>query len=219
MSAIVASTAVLCSIVPGIMIGWLLSKKSGFFISILNIFVYLPLVMPPVVVGYLLLLLFSNNGPLGNLLLEFFNVSINFSWIGAALASALVSFPLLVRAIKQGFDELDPRIIDAAKIHGANQVSCFFTITFPLMLPAILTGITLAFARSLAEFGATITFVSNIPGETRTLPLALFAASSVPGSDYIAFRLLIISLLLALLAIVISELLSRRTLKRSKGIS
>ena len=108
------------------MIGWLLSKKSGFFISILNIFVYLPLIMPPVVVGYLLLLLFSNNGPIGNLLLEFFNVSINFSWIGAALASALVSFPLLVRAIKQGFDELDPRILDAAKIHGATKISCFF---------------------------------------------------------------------------------------------
>ena len=201
------------------MIGWLLSKKSGFFISILNIFVYLPLIMPPVVVGYLLLLLFSNNGPIGNLLLEIFNVSINFSWIGAALASALVSFPLLVRAIKQGFDELDPRILDAAKIHGATKISCFFTITFPLMLPAIFTGITLAFARSLAEFGATITFVSNIPGETRTLPLALYAASSVPGSDYIAFRLLIISVLLALVAIVISELLSRRTLIKSKGIS
>ena len=210
--------AVIFSIIPGVLIAWLLSKRAGLVISIINIIVHLPLVLPPVVVGYLLLILFSHNGPIGHFLNHFFNISINFSWKGAVLASAVVSFPLLVRAIKLGFDNLDDKIIEAAMIHGANKITCFFTITIPQILPALVTGITLAFARGIAEFGATITFVSNIPGETRTLPLALYAVSSIPGSDYIALRLLIISILLAIIAITISEILSKKSLRKSKGI-
>ena len=155
---------------------------------------------------------------MGHFLNHFFGVSFNFSWKGAVLAGAVVSFPLMVRAIKQGFDSLDHKIEEVAIIHGANKFYCFFSITVPQMLPSIITGITLAFARCLAEFGATITFVSNIPGETRTLSLALYTVSSIPGTDYIALRLVIISILLAFFAISISEILNRRSLKKSRGI-
>ena len=155
---------------------------------------------------------------MGHFLNHFFGVSFNFSWKGAVLAGAVVSFPLMVRAIKQGFDSLDHKIEEVEIIHGANKFYCFFSITVPQMLPSIITGITLAFARCLAEFGATITFVSNIPGETRTLSLALYTVSSIPGTDYIALRLVIISILLAFFAISISEILNRRSLKKSRGI-
>ena len=217
LSAFIATVAICISIIPGIIIAWFLSRKTNIFISILNILVYLPLILPPVVIGYLLLILFSLNGPIGHFLYTNFNISVNFSWKGAAIAAAVVAFPLLVRSIRLGFDSLDPKLEEAARINGASRINCFFTVTLPLMLPAIITGITLAFARCLAEFGATITFVSNIPGETQTLPLALYTATQTPGTEVAALRLVIISIALAIFAMAISEILARKSYKKIRG--
>ena len=217
LSAFIAIIAVSASIIPGIIIAWIISKKNGFLASILNILVYLPLVLPPVVIGYLLLLLFSHNGVIGNFLYENFNISVNFSWKGAAIAAAVVSFPLLVRSIKLGFDTFDSKIEEAAYMNGASKIDCFFSITLPQVLPSIITGLTLAFARCLAEFGATITFVSNIPGETQTLPLALYTATQIPGTEQAALRLVLISLALAFISVAIAEILAKRANKRIMG--
>ena len=217
LSAFIAIIAVSASIIPGIIIAWIISKKNGFLASTLNILVYLPLVLPPVVIGYLLLLLFSHNGVIGNFLYENFNISVNFSWKGAAIAAAVVSFPLLVRSIKLGFDTFDSKIEEAAYMNGASKIDCFFSITLPQVLPSIITGLTLAFARCLAEFGATITFVSNIPGETQTLPLALYTATQIPGTDQAALRLVLISIALAFISVAIAEILAKRANKRIMG--
>ena len=217
LSAFIAIIAVSASIIPGIIIAWIISKKNGFLASTLNILVYLPLVLPPVVIGYLLLLLFSHNGVIGNFLYENFNISVNFSWKGAAIAAAVVSFPLLVRSIKLGFDTFDSKIEEAAYMNGASKIDCFFSITLPQVLPSIITGLTLAFARCLAEFGATITFVSNIPGETQTLPLALYTATQIPGTEQAALRLVIISIALAFISVAIAEILAKRANKRIMG--
>ena len=217
LSAFIAIIAVSASIIPGIIIAWIISKKNGFLASILNILVYLPLVLPPVVIGYLLLLLFSHNGVIGNFLYENFNISVNFSWKGAAIAAAVVSFPLLVRSIKLGFDTFDSKIEEAAYMNGASKIDCFFSITLPQVLPSIITGLTLAFARCLAEFGATITFVSNIPGETQTLPLALYTATQIPGTEQAALRLVLISIALAFISVAIAEILAKRANKRIMG--
>ena len=217
LSAFIAIIAVSASIIPGIIIAWIISKKNGFLASTLNILVYLPLVLPPVVIGYLLLLLFSHNGVIGSFLYENFNISVNFSWKGAAIAAAVVSFPLLVRSIKLGFDTFDRKIEEAAYMNGANKIDCFFSITLPQVLPSIITGLTLAFARCLAEFGATITFVSNIPGETQTLPLALYTATQIPGTEQAALRLVLISIALAFISVAIAEILAKRANKRIMG--
>jgi len=217
LSAFIAIIAVSASIIPGIIIAWIISKKNGFLASTLNILVYLPLVLPPVVIGYLLLLLFSHNGVIGSFLYENFNLSVNFSWKGAAIAAAVVSFPLLVRSIKLGFDTFDSKIEEAAYMNGASKIDCFFSITLPQVLPSIITGLTLAFARCLAEFGATITFVSNIPGETQTLPLALYTATQIPGTEQAALRLVIISIALAFISVAIAEILAKRANKRIMG--
>ena len=217
LSAFIAIVAVSFSIVPGIIIAWIISRKNGIISSILNILVYLPLVLPPVVIGYLLLILFSYNGFIGSFLYENFNISVNFSWKGAAIASAVVSFPLLVRSIKLGFDTLDNKIEEAAYMSGASKLDCFFSITLPQILPSIITGLTLAFARCLAEFGATITFVSNIPGETQTLPLALYTATQIPGTEQAALRLEIISITLAFISVIIAEILAKRANRHIMG--
>ena len=219
LSAFIAIIAVSASIIPGIIIAWIISKKNGFLASTLNILVYLPLVLPPVVIGYLLLLLFSHNGVIGSFLYENFNISVNFSWKGAAIAAAVVSFPLLVRSIKLGFDTFDSKIEEAAYMNGASKIDCFFSITLPQVLPSIITGLTLAFARCLAEFGATITFVSNIPGETQTLPLALYTATQIPGTEQAALRLVIISIALAFISVAIAEIVAKRANKRIMGNS
>ena len=219
LSAFIAIIAVSASIIPGIIIAWIISKKNGFLASTLNILVYLPLVLPPVVIGYLLLLLFSHNGVIGSFLYENFNLSVNFSWKGAAIAAAVVSFPLLVRSIKLGFDTFDSKIEEAAYMNGASKIDCFFSITLPQVLPSIITGLTLAFARCLAEFGATITFVSNIPGETQTLPLALYTATQIPGTEQAALRLVIISIALAFISVAIAEIVAKRANKRIVGNS
>jgi len=179
--------------------------------------VHLPLVLPPVVTGYLLLILFGRRGPIGAFLESAFGIVFSFRWTGAALAAAVMGFPLLVRAIRLSFEAADRRLEDAARTLGANAPLVFLTVTLPLALPGILAGLVLAFAKALGEFGATITFVSNIPGETRTLPTAIYTYTQVPGGDANAARLAAVAIVLSLAALVVSEFLSRRIAARIGG--
>jgi len=179
--------------------------------------IHLPLVLPPVVIGYVLLVLLGRKGMLGEALYRVFGISFAFNWKGAAVASAVVAFPLLVRAIRLSIEGVDQGLEAAARTLGAGPIRVFFTITIPLVVPGILTGVILAFARSLSEFGATITFVSNIPGQTRTLPLALYTLTQVPGGDAGALRLCVISVIVAMLALTASEVLARRAALKVKG--
>jgi len=172
--------------------------------------VHLPLVLPPVVTGWLLLIAFGRNGPLGGWLYDWFGITLIFRWTGAALASAIMALPLMVRAIRLSIEAVDQRLEGAARTLGARPAHVFRTVTLPLSMPGVLAGAVLGFARSIGEFGATITFVSNIPGETRTLPIAIYAALQVPGSEAVVTRLAIISVILSLGALVVSEALSRR---------
>jgi len=210
----VAGVAVLTSLPLGIFVAWLLARRTFPGKILLDGLVHLPLVLPPVVVGYLLLVLFGRRGPVGTWLDQAFGITIAFTWKGAALAAAVMAFPLMVRAIRLSLEAVDRRLEAAARTLGASPAWVFLTITVPLMAPGILTGTILAFARSLGEFGATITFVSNIPGETRTLPLALFTFTQTPGGDAGAMRLVIVSAALALAALIASELLARRIARR-----
>jgi molybdate transport system permease protein len=177
--------------------------------------IYLPLVLPPVVTGYALLLLLGRRGPLGEWLYDVLGVTLVFRWTGAAVAAAVMGFPLMVRAIRLSIEAIDRRLERAARTLGAGRLKVFWTITLPLALPGILAGTMLSFGRSLGEFGATITFVSNIPGETRTLPLAIYSYTQVPGGDPPALRLAALSVALSLLALVASEYLSRRAAART----
>jgi molybdate transport system permease protein len=179
--------------------------------------VYLPLVLPPVVTGYVLLLLFGRSGPIGAFLYHSLGITLVFRWTGAALAAAVMGFPLMVRAIRLSLEAIDRRLERAARTLGAGPMRVFFTITLPLALPGILAGTILSFGRSLGEFGATITFVSNIPGETRTLPLAIYEYTQVPGGDAPALRLVAISVALSLAALTASEWLTRRAARRIGG--
>jgi molybdate transport system permease protein len=179
--------------------------------------IHLPLVLPPVVTGYLLLILFGRRGPIGAFLESTFGIVFSFRWTGAALAAAVMGFPLLVRAIRLSFEATDRRLEDAARTLGANAPLVFLTVTLPLALPGILAGLVLAFAKALGEFGATITFVSNIPGETRTLPTAIYTYTQVPGGDANAARLAAVAVVLSLAALVVSEFLSRRITARIAG--
>jgi molybdate transport system permease protein len=179
--------------------------------------VHLPLVLPPVVVGFVLLVLLGKRGPIGALLDDWFGVVVAFKWTGAAIASAIMGFPLMVRAIRLSLEAIDRKLEAAARTLGANRIAVFATITLPLALPGILTGMLLSFARSLGEFGATITFVSNIPGETRTLPIAIYGYTQVPSGDAQAWRLSIIAVLLSLTALFVSEILVRRATRRVQG--
>ena len=205
--------AVCLSLPLGILVAWALSRKSFPGRVLIDGIVHLPLIVPPVVVGYILLLAFGRRGFIGSWLWETFEISISFSWKGAALAAGIMAFPLMVRSIRLGLDAVDPKLEQAAKTLGASSFGVFFSVTMPLILPSILTGAILAFARCLGEFGATITFVSNIPGETRTLPLALYTAVQSPGGEVAALRLVVISVVIALVALLISEFLSRKARK------
>ena len=202
----------------GILVALLLARKNFWGKSLLSGFVYLPLVMPPVVTGYFLLLLLGRKGPLGAFLLEHFDITFAFRWTGAALASAVMGFPLLVRAVQLSIELVDRRLEQAAATLGAGRLAIFFTITLPLILPGILAGFFLSFGRSLGEFGATITFVSNIPGQTQTLPLAIYTFTQVPGGDEAALRLTLIAVVLSLATLVVSELLARKSTQRIMGI-
>ena len=201
--------AVALSLPLGIGLGWLLARKDFPGKTLVDGLVHLPLVLPPVVVGYMLLLTFGNNGPLGKVFAEL-GIPLAFSWRGAALASAVLAFPLMVRAIRLSVEAIDPGLEEAASTLGASPWRVFATITLPLMAPGVLAGAILAFARSLSEFGATVTFVSSIPGQTRTLPLALFGLIQVPGQEGAAMRLCAISVAMAFATMLASEFLARR---------
>lgn len=210
----VAFWSVVLNLPLGIAAAWLLSRHEFLGKHLLNGLIHLPLVVPPVAVGYILLLLLGRRGPLGAFLHDTFGITVAFTWKGAAIASAVMAFPLLVRAIRLSLEGIDRGLEAAARTLGAGRARVFITITLPLIAPGIITGAILAFARSLGEFGATITFVSNIPGETRTLPLALYTLSQTPGGEPGAFRLMVISFLIAMIALVASEILARRLSKR-----
>ena len=213
----VALWAVLWSLPLGIATAWLLARCDFFGKTLLNGIVHLPLILPPVAVGYLLLILLGRRGPVGGWLFDMFGVTVAFTWKGAAIASAVMAFPLMVRAIRLSLEGVDYRLEDAARTLGAGRAWVFLSITLPLIAPGILTGTILCFARSLGEFGATITFVSNIAGETRTLPLALFTLTQTPDGELGALRLMIISVVLALAALIASEVLARRISARIGG--
>ena len=213
----VALWSVAGSLLPGLAIAWLLARREFYGKSLLNGLVHLPMVVPPVVVGYLLLIAFARNGPLGQPLHDWFGITLAFTWKGAALAAAVMAFPLMVRAMRLSLEAVDRRLEAAARTLGAGPFDTFRSITLPLMAPGILVGVILAFARSLGEFGATITFVSNIPGETRTLPLALYTYTQVPGGLDGAFRLMVIAIVIAFAALLGSELLARMLKRRLEG--
>lgn len=213
----VSAWAVVGSLPAGIAVAWVLARRNFPGKILLDGLVHLPLVLPPVVTGYTLLVLMGKNGPLGALLQKTIGLSFSFNWKGAALASAVMAFPLLVRAVRLSIESVDQGLEAAARTLGAQPLRVFFTVTLPLIMPGVLAGVILSFARSLSEFGATITFVSNIPGQTRTLPLALYTLTQVPGGEAGALRLCVISVLLALLALVGSELMTRHIGRRLRG--
>jgi molybdate transport system permease protein len=196
-----------------------LALARGRFIGrdMLNWLVHLPLVLPPVVTGYLLLLGFGRQGPIGALLDDLFGITLAFQWTGAALAASIMAFPLMVRAIGLAIEAVDPKLEEAAATLGAGRIKVFSTVTLPLILPGIIAGAVLAFAKAMGEFGATITFVSNIPGETRTVPSAIYAFLQVPGGETSAIRLVIVAVAIAIGALILSEWLSRRVARRISG--
>ena len=213
----VAFWAVTVSLPFGLLTAWILARTDFPGHGLLNGIVHLPLVLPPVVVGYLLLILLGRQGPLGRLLFEWFGVALPFTWQGAALAAGVMAFPLMVRAMRLSLEAVDRRLEAAARTLGAGPARVFATVTLPLMAPGIVAGIILALARALGEFGATITFAANIPGETRTLPLALYSMIQTPGGEGPALRLAVISVLISLGALAVSELLARRLRARLAG--
>ncbi|ADQ85429.1 molybdate ABC transporter permease subunit [Methylovorus sp. MP688] len=214
LSAKVAFFCTLLILIPGVLLGWGLARKRFFGKALLDSVVHLPLVLPPVVPGFLLLLLFGSQGFLGKWLQETFGISIAFTWMGAVVASAIMALPLMVRSARLAVSQVDRGLELAAQSLGAHPLRVFFSITLPLALPGILTGMVLAFSRSLGEFGATITFVGNIEGETRTLPLAIYTYTQIPGGDMPALRLVLLSLLLAFAALYFSNVMEQRALRR-----
>ncbi len=202
---------------PGVLLGWLLARKQFYGKALVEAVVHLPMVLPPVVTGYMLLLALGRNGWLGRWLHEGLGVSVAFSWKGAVIASAVMSFPLMVRAVRLAMSLIEPRLEQAASTLGAGPLRVFFSITLPLAAPGLVTGAILSFARSLGEFGATITFVGNIEGETRTLPLALYTYTQTPGTEEPALRLALISMAAAFAALIGSEILTRRAEQRLSG--
>ena len=212
----VAFCSIWISFPVALFFAWLLARREFPGKSLVDAIVHLPLVVPPVVIGYLLLVTMGKGGLLGGWLYEVFGITLSFKWQGAAIASAVMGFPLMVRSIRLSLENVDQRLEIAARTLRAGPMRVFATITLPLITPGIATGVILAFARSLGEFGATITFVSNIPGETRTLPLALYTFTQVPGGDQMAMRITIISITLAFLALFVSEILARRATRHTR---
>jgi molybdate transport system permease protein len=213
----VAFWATLLSLPLGIWVAWLLARREFPGKQVLNGLVHLPLILPPVVTGYLLLLTFGRRGYVGQFLDQWFGIVLAFRWTGAVLAAAVMAFPLMVRAIRLAFEAVDPKLEQAAGTLGASPAWVFVTVTLPLILPGVLSGAVLAFAKAMGEFGATITFVSNIPGETQTLPSAIYAFLQVPGGDAQAFRLVIVSIIVAMGALIASEWIARRVARRIGG--
>jgi molybdate transport system permease protein len=201
----------------GIAIAFVLARKSFWGKSLVDAVVHLPLVLPPVVTGYLLLITFGRKAPVGAFLEDHFGIVFSFRWTGAALACGIMAFPLMVRAIRLSIEAIDRRLEDAAETLGANPAWVFITVTLPLALPGVIAGMMLAFARALGEFGATITFVSNIPGETQTISAAIYTLTQVPGGDSAALSLVIVSIIISLAALIASEWFARRASARLHG--
>ncbi len=206
----VSLVATLASLPPAIMIAVFLARQEFRGKFLIDLVVHLPLVLPPVVTGYLLLLSFGSQGPAGRFLEDAFGISFAFNWAGAALAAAVMAFPLTVRAIRLAVEAVDPKLEQAAATLGASKAWVFATVTLPLILPGILAGAVLGFAKAMGEFGATITFVSSIPGETRTIPSAIYAFLQVPGGETEAIFLVSVSVLIAVLALALAEIISQR---------
>ncbi len=217
LSLLVSGWAVAGSLPFGIACAWILARCEFYGKTLFDGLIHLPLVLPPVVVGYFLLVLLGRRGPVGAWLYDWFGITLAFTWKGAAIASAVISFPLMVRAIRLSLEGVDRGLEQAARTLGCGPLRTFFTVTLPLVAPGVLTGVILGFARSLSEFGATITFVSNIPGETRTLPIALYALTQVPGGDEAAMRLCAISVVVAFAALLTAEILARRVQARLRS--
>ena len=209
----VAFWAMLGAVMPGVFVAYALARWDFFGKQFINVLLHLPLVLPPVATGYLLLVTFGTQGFIGGALKEI-GVVFAFRWTGAALAAAVMAFPLLVRSIRLSIEAIDPKLEQAAATLGASRLRVFFTVTMPLMLPGLLAGMVLAFAKAMGEFGATITFVSNIPGQTRTLPSAIYAFLQVPGGETAALRLVVVSIIVAAGALILSEVLARRIAKK-----
>ena len=212
--AIVASAVALPF---GIAVGWLLARRNFWGKALVDGVVHLPLVLPPVVTGYLLLVSFGRRGLIGAFLADHLGIVFSFRWTGAALACGIMGFPLMVRAIRLAIEAIDRRLEDAAATLGANRRWVFTTITLPLALPGLIAGFVLCFAKALGEFGATITFVSNIPGETQTISAAIYSFTQTPGGDTAAGRLVLVAIAISLVALVISEWLARRAGMRFHG--
>jgi molybdate transport system permease protein len=210
----VATVATLLSLPLGILIAFVLARGRFWGQSLISGLVLMPLILPPVVTGYILLVLFGRRGPIGAFLADHFGIVFAFRWTGAALACGVMGFPLLVRAIRLSIEAVDTRLEEAAGTLGANPAWVFITVTLPLMAPGIIAGMILCFAKAMGEFGATITFVSNIPGETQTLPSAIYTLTQVPGGDAGAWRLTFVAVVISLMALLASELLARSTLRR-----
>jgi len=214
----IAAVATLVALPFGIAIATLLARKSFWGKSLLDAVVHLPLVLPPVVTGYLLLITFGRKAPVGAFLADHFGIVFSFRWTGAALACGIMAFPLMVRAIRLSIEAIDRRLEDSAATLGANRMWLFLTVTLPLALPGIIAGMMLAFARALGEFGATITFVSNIPGETQTISAAIYTLTQVPGGDAAALSLVIVAVIISLAALIASEWFARRAHARLHGV-
>jgi len=217
LSLLVGVTATMLALPVAIWIAWLLARRDFWGKSVLNALVHLPLVLPPVVTGYLLLLSFGRNGPAGRFLEDTFGLVLAFRWTGAALAAMVMGFPLMVRAIRLAIEAVDPKLEEAARTLGAPGWAVFGTVTLPLILPGVLAGAVMGFAKAIGEFGATITFVANIPGETQTLPSAIYALLQVPGGEDAAIRLVLWACIIALGAVALSEWLARRVARRIAG--
>lgn len=212
----VAFWATLCALPPGVFVAYALARWEFPGKQLVNGLVHLPLILPPVVTGYLLLLGFGPLGPIGQSL-EAVGLSVAFRWSGAALAAGIMGFPLMVRALRLSFEAVDPRLERAAATLGAAPVWVFLTVTLPLVVPGLIAGVILCFAKAMGEFGATITFVANIPGETQTMPSAIYALLQVPGGEGPAARLVLVSVCVALSALLLSEVLARRAGRRLRG--
>ena len=213
----IAAVATLVALPFGVAIAYVLARKEFWGKSLLDAVVHLPLVLPPVVTGYLLLITFGRKAPVGAFLADNFGIVFSFRWTGAALACGVMAFPLMVRAIRLSIEAIDRRLEDAASTLGANRFWLFVTVTLPLALPGIIAGMMLAFARALGEFGATITFVSNIPGETQTISAAIYTLTQVPGGDSAALQLVIVAVVISLAALMASEFFARRAGARLHG--
>lgn len=209
--------AVLVSLPLGVLVAYALARWEFWGKQVLNGLVHLPLILPPVVTGYLLLLTFGRKGWVGSTLDQWFGIVFAFRWTGAALAAGVMAFPLMVRAIRLAIEAVDPKLEQAAGTLGAPRPFVFLTVTLPMILPGILAGVILAFAKAMGEFGATITFVSNIPGQTQTLPSAIYAVLQVPGGETQAARLVLVAVVIAMAALLVSEWVSRAVARRISG--